>query len=159
VNDTLRTILVPHDLSKHANRALQLAVSLAGPHGRLIALHVTNHYGNPAVQAQVLAAGQRALAHIVRATLGSDPVIPVEQQVASGDAYREIVKAARKADCIVMCTLGRTGLAHLLIGSVAEKVVRHAPIPVLTFRPDAVRRSSTFGRGETRGAKRQARAA
>jgi universal stress protein A len=159
MNNSLRIILVPHDLSKHANRALQLAASLAGPQGRLIVLHVTNHYGNPAVQKKVLDAGRRGLARAVQVTLGSEPMIPVEQQVVSGDPHREIVKVAKKADCIVMCTLGKTGLSHLLIGSVAEKVVRHAPTPVLTFRPDAVRRTSTFGRGEARGAKRQARAA
>jgi nucleotide-binding universal stress UspA family protein len=159
MNDTLRTILVPHDLSKHANRALQLAATLAGPRGRLIVLHVTNQYGNPAVQAKVLEAGRRGLVRVVRAILGSAPAMPVEQHVVAGDPHREIVKAAKKADCIVMCTLGRTGLAHLVIGSVAEKVVRHAPVPVLTFRPDAVRRSSTFGRGEARGARRQSRAA
>ena len=38
-----------------------------------------------------------------------------------------------------MSTEGRTGLAHLLIGSVAEKVVRHSPVPVLTVRPPAPR--------------------
>jgi nucleotide-binding universal stress UspA family protein len=51
-----------------------------------------------------------------------------------------ILEAARKADAIVMGTLGRTGLPHLLIGSVAERVVRHAPVPVLTVRAPARRR-------------------
>ena len=44
----------------------------------------------------------------------------------------------RHVDLIVMGTLGRTGIAHLLIGSVAEGVVREAPCPVLTLRPEAV---------------------
>jgi universal stress protein A len=140
-------MLVPHDLSKHANRALRIAATLAGPQGRLIVLHVTNDYGNPALRAKVLADGRRDLARAVRATLGSKPAISVEQRVVAGSPYREISKAAKRADCIVMCTLGRTGLAHLVIGSVAEKVVRHAPIPVLTFRPDAVLGRSIFGRG------------
>jgi nucleotide-binding universal stress UspA family protein len=50
--------------------------------------------------------------------------------------FREIIAAAREeeADLIVMGTHGRTGLAHALIGSVAEKVVRKAPCPVLTVR-------------------------
>ena len=51
-----------------------------------------------------------------------------------GDASPRIIDAARRADSIVMATSGRTGLAHFLIGSVAEKVVRHAAVPVLTMR-------------------------
>jgi nucleotide-binding universal stress UspA family protein len=43
--------------------------------------------------------------------------------------------ASADVDSIVMATHGRTGLEHLLIGSVAEKVVRHATVPVLTIRP------------------------
>lgn len=51
----------------------------------------------------------------------------------------ELVKLAKKknVDLIVIGTHGRTGLSHLLIGSVAEKVVRHAPCPVLTLRSRA----------------------
>jgi nucleotide-binding universal stress UspA family protein len=52
------------------------------------------------------------------------------------NAAEGICQAAREAgaDLIVLSTHGRTGLAHMLIGSVAEKVVRHAPCPVLTLR-------------------------
>jgi len=46
-----------------------------------------------------------------------------------------ILAAARGADSIIMATHGRTGLDHILIGSIAEKVVRHSPVPVLTIRP------------------------
>jgi nucleotide-binding universal stress UspA family protein len=60
-------------------------------------------------------------------------------RVVIADPFQAIVDAARDATVIVMSTLGRTGLAHLLMGSVAEKVVRHAPIPVLTIRPRAGR--------------------
>ena len=59
-----------------------------------------------------------------------------EAEVASGPAAETIVQIAqeRAADLIVMGTHGRTGLRHLLLGSVAEKVVRLAPCPVLTVR-------------------------
>ena len=58
---------------------------------------------------------------------------------AAGLPFMEIIKAAKeqKADMIVMGTHGRTGLEHVLMGSVAEKVVRRAPCPVLTVKhPD-----------------------
>jgi nucleotide-binding universal stress UspA family protein len=45
-------------------------------------------------------------------------------------------------DAVVMSTAGRTGLAHLVIGSVAEKVVRHSPIPVVTLRARRGRRAA-----------------
>jgi universal stress protein A len=56
-----------------------------------------------------------------------------------GPAAEKIIEAAKDkdADMIVMATHGRTGLSHALMGSVAEKVVRQAPCPVLTIRPKA----------------------
>jgi universal stress protein A len=54
----------------------------------------------------------------------------------SGSPFAEILKYARESACdlIVLGTHGRTGLAHLLMGSVAENVVRHSACPVLTIR-------------------------
>lgn len=74
----------------------------------------------------------------------------LEQRSADGDAVKavregtpfvEIVQYAGQndVDLIVMGTHGRSGLSHLLLGSVAEKVVRKAPCPVLTVRPDGRR--------------------
>ncbi len=63
----------------------------------------------------------------------------VEGTVRIGSAFLEIIECAKEidADLIVMGTHGRTGLTHMLIGSVAEKVVRKAPCPVLTVKhPD-----------------------
>jgi nucleotide-binding universal stress UspA family protein len=62
-----------------------------------------------------------------------------EKQVMEGRAATTIVRQAeeRHADMIVIGTHGRTGLAHMLVGSVAEEVVRMAPCSVLTIRPDA----------------------
>ena len=58
--------------------------------------------------------------------------------VRFGRAWQEIIEVAReqKCDMIIMATHGYTGLRHALVGSVAEKIVRHAPCPVLTVRPD-----------------------
>jgi nucleotide-binding universal stress UspA family protein len=62
----------------------------------------------------------------------------VVRAVASGTPFVEIVRYAREheLDLIVMGTHGRSGLTHALMGSVAEKVVRKAPCPVLTVRPE-----------------------
>lgn len=63
--------------------------------------------------------------------------VPYEIQIRSGIAETEVLDMARtlKVDLIVMATHGRTGLKHLILGSVAEAVVRGAPCPVLTLRP------------------------
>jgi len=62
--------------------------------------------------------------------------LKVKTYLVSGAPYREILKKTQleKVDLIVMGTHGRTGVAHLLLGSVAERVVRLSPCPVLTVR-------------------------
>jgi len=143
-----RRILVPHDFSAHATRALTLAAELAAPHGgRLLVLHViTPFHPVTAVRDDVPAWGpardlvadeRRRLEAVVRRVLVGRRRVRADCEVVIGDPFHRIADAARRVDSIVMATAGRTGVAHLLIGSVAEKVVRHAPVPVLTVRPDA----------------------
>lgn len=62
----------------------------------------------------------------------------IEKSIWRGDPYREIVKyaQAKNIDLIIISTHGRTGISHILMGSVAEKVVRYSPIPVLTVKPE-----------------------
>jgi nucleotide-binding universal stress UspA family protein len=138
-------ILVPHDFSPHATRALEIAADLAREHhGRLVVLHVVTPFhpvtGFPeegvalAPGVDVLGAELRRLEALVRRTLGRNAP-PHECKVTLGDPFRRIADAARDVDTIVMGTAGRTGLSRLVIGSVAEKVVRHARVPVLTVRP------------------------
>jgi universal stress protein A len=64
----------------------------------------------------------------------------VETLFKTGMPFVEIIKAAEEipADLIILGTHGRTGLAHVLLGSVAERVVRKASCPVLTIRPKAL---------------------
>jgi nucleotide-binding universal stress UspA family protein len=68
----------------------------------------------------------------------SDPKVRVRYLLVEGNPAAEILSAAREGNCdlIVMGTHGRTGLNRLLMGSVAEEVVRKAPCPVLTVRAD-----------------------
>lgn len=67
---------------------------------------------------------------------------PYEIDIMMGDPGVEILLAAKRwgADVIVLATHGRKGLRHLVLGSVAEHVVREAPCPVLTVSPKATRR-------------------
>lgn len=66
---------------------------------------------------------------------------PVHSFVRTGSAAEQVTAAARErsADLLVVATHGRTGLARLVLGSVAEQVLRHAPCPVLVVRPGASR--------------------
>jgi nucleotide-binding universal stress UspA family protein len=136
-----KRILVPHDFSPQATAALKTAAGLAKQHGgRLIVLHVVVPFYLPADTPFGMAAPgdlipeQRAhLERLVKKTLGTGAP-PVTIRVDIGDASQRIIEAGRRADSIVMATSGRTGLAHFLIGSVAEKVVRHATVPVLSLR-------------------------
>lgn len=151
-----RRILVPHDFSPEATVALKTAASLAKTHGgSLTVLHVIVPFYVPADVPFGLAADtlpppasfvpeQRArLEKVVTKALGGDAP-PVTYRVEVGDASQCILDAARRADLVVMSTLGRSGLKHLLMGSVAEKVVRHATSPVLTIRvPEKPARSAS----------------
>ncbi|MGH7789179.1 MAG: universal stress protein [Candidatus Binatia bacterium] len=95
-------------------------------------------YGDAAFRAQRIAeiharAAEQA-AHFAEQHFAT--VAPASAHVRDGNTPAEIIQAARDlgSDLIVMGTHGRTGITHLLIGSVAEMVVRASPIPVLTVR-------------------------
>ena len=155
-------ILVPHDFSSTATHALKVAADLAARHrGRVTVLHVlTPFYSGPGYPtqdeiawtppAEMLSERRRHLETVVRKALGPR-ARTVTCRAVMGEAVPAILDAARHADTIVMTTLGRTGLTHLLIGSVAEKVVRHSPIPVLIVRAPAPRKRAE---GRARGPRR-----
>jgi nucleotide-binding universal stress UspA family protein len=145
-----KRILVPHDFSDHATAALRVAADLARANsGRLIVVHAVTPFdpitaippGEAAMiipPAELIASAQKQLVALVDKVIGSrGPKADV--RAVLGDPYQVTMEAAREADSIVMATAGRTGLAHLLIGSVAEKIVRHATVPVLTIRPVSTR--------------------
>jgi universal stress protein A len=151
-----RRILVPHDFSEAATHALRVAARLAKQHGgRLMVLHVVTPYqpvtelpevGGWLTDREIVAGTKRSLDEVVRRELRGRGAPPARFHVDLGDPVTRILDAAKAADVIVMSTEGRTGLSHLLIGSVAEKVVRHSPVPVLTVRPPAPRKGGPAAR-------------
>jgi len=144
-----RRILWPTDLSPLAKAALPHVLALAShPGAELITLHVLATpatYGYPGIvwlpwdqveKANREAAG-RALDRLEKTIKRDRPSLRLRRVVTMGVAFEQIVKAARrfKCDLVVLATHGRTGLKHVLLGSVAENVVRRAPCPVLAVRP------------------------
>jgi len=136
----IHTILHPTDFSDRSQLAFRLACALARDYGaRLVLLHVAPIpvlvYGEGVVPPQpddYLEQLEEEL-HRLQAP---DPSIHVEHRLKEGDPVTEILEVAEEtgADLVVMGTHGRTGLGRLLMGSVAEHVVRRASCPVLTVR-------------------------
>jgi nucleotide-binding universal stress UspA family protein len=132
----IRTILHPTDFSESAEAAFSVAGMLARAHkARLIVLHV---HPTPISRGEGIdyPPDQAEMWRLLDRYYVPDPDIQVEGRLAEGSATDEILRIAEKEDCdlIVMGTQGRTGLARMLMGSVAEKVMRAAPCPVLTVR-------------------------
>jgi nucleotide-binding universal stress UspA family protein len=135
-----KTILHATDFSESSNFAFGVACALARDYGaRLIVLHVAppllGYYGEGAV----IPAPQdyeASLMEDLEQVKPTDPWIHVEHRLVEGDAAGEILRQAKetKADVIVMGTHGRTGLSRLVMGSVAEVVVRKSSCPVLTVK-------------------------
>jgi nucleotide-binding universal stress UspA family protein len=133
----VKTILHPTDFSEPSEAAFRLACALARDHNsRLVVLHVVPP---PESHGEVIARRQGGGYHedLWRLLEGLRPVyasVTVERRLEDGAPAETIVNVAREegADLIVLGTQGRTGLGRLLLGSVAEHVVRRAPCPVLT---------------------------
>ena len=143
-------ILVATDFSPCARAAGQYALELAARlDATLTLLHVYRIpaypvpdgmiYPGPEAVATLLTESQRSLER-ERAALATPRGARIDVRATEGNSWEEIVSLARreKYELIVVGTHGRTGLAHLLLGSVAESVVRHASCPVLTV-PDPSR--------------------
>jgi nucleotide-binding universal stress UspA family protein len=136
----LRTILHPTDFSNYSNYAFRLACSLARDYGaRLVVLHVaqppTAVIGE-GVMPLPTAIDLRPLHEQLHQLRPADPTMLVEHRLVEGDAAVEILRVAEEIKCelIVLGTHGRTGLSRLLMGSVAEQIVRKASCPVLTVK-------------------------
>ncbi|HYL80686.1 MAG TPA: universal stress protein [Candidatus Acidoferrum sp.] len=148
----IKIILLPTDGSACSRKALAYALSFAKQYGsRLVALHVLDLRWEEQGSYVLLEMGedahqrarkgyeeeaQRTLKEVgdAAATAG----VTIEPLIVTGVPFEEILGVAKKlpADLIIMGTHGRTGVVHALLGSVAERIVRRAPCPVLTVRQE-----------------------
>ena len=136
-------ILIPTDFSESAENASLYALSLAEKYGsKIYVAHViepftyTSDLGiDMGDQYQVMeATAKKFLDDIV--TSIKEKHIDVEGILLSGEPFVEIIKYVKQEqiNLIIMATHGRSGIEHILLGSVAEKVVRKSPCPVLTVK-------------------------
>jgi len=144
----IKKILCPTDFSENSEHALKYALTLATlSQAELRLFHVVEPITYPQstelfepvldeveLMMKMEAAFQTQLEDQVSAL--KDEYSKITGKIVTGNTFLAIIQAARdeSVDIIVMGTHGRTGLAHVLIGSVAEKVVREAPCPVLTVK-------------------------
>ncbi len=141
----IKRILVPTDFSSHAHDALNYARSLAEQFdARLTLLHVFEpiNLAYETVSAQMVECAQRAeddarkLLTELQTTVKAAPGPAIHAVFVTGRPAEKIVEMAAKLkqDLIVISTHGYTGLRHLFLGSVAERVLRHATCPVWVVR-------------------------
>src|SRR5262245_28523436 len=142
---TLKNILVPFDFSEYSEQALRYGLELARKFdATLYLLHVvqdpmTQSYAGEVltlppvevVDQWVLDAGEKLAARVPPLDASR-----VRVRAVVGSPYSEILGFAEdeEIDLIVMGTHGRGGVSHLLLGSIAERIVRRSPCPVLTVR-------------------------
>lgn len=135
-----KKILFPSDFSHAGDAALEMATALARDTGAtLLILHVEEPppaYGGGELYYGVPDPVTEDLRKMLQAIRPADSRVPVQRRLVTGEPASTIAKVAEEedVDLIVMGTHGRTGLSRLLMGSVAEAVVRRARCPVLTYR-------------------------
>ncbi len=135
-----KKLMFPTDFSECSDAGLEHAATLARDMGAsLLIVHVEEpplayaggemYYGTPEPDT-------KALETMLQKVRPTDASIPVEHRLVVGSPAHAICDLAEQegVDMIIMGTHGRTGLKRLLMGSVAEHVVRWAPCPVLTFK-------------------------
>lgn len=139
----MQIVLYTTDFSDSSKSAFPLAYSLARDHGaRLIVLHVVPAGTYEFVNLAQLGLGESAqkfeddIRHLLQRIQPPDDRVPMEYKLAKGDPAVSILQVAEETACdlIVMGTHGRTGLKRVLMGSVAEHVMRSAPCPVLVVK-------------------------
>lgn len=140
----LKKILVPIDFSENNNCAVEYGCELAKQFDAEIHfVHVVYNMGMYSSDVAMIAADTieedvaAAKKELAKVPGGAYESLNIKRGVERGAPYRGVINYAKshEIDLIVISTHGRTGLMHLLMGSVAENIVREAPCPVLTIRP------------------------
>ncbi|MBW1988615.1 MAG: universal stress protein [Deltaproteobacteria bacterium] len=143
-----KTILYPCDFSANTKKVAAYTAEIADKLGAdVIALYVVEDLGrwartvipHPSIdqyQKEAEKAAREKMDAFVKKHLA--PRVPATPAVMRGDPAEQILQAARekKVDLMIMGTHGRSGLEHVLFGSVAETVVTRSPVPVLVVTPD-----------------------
>jgi nucleotide-binding universal stress UspA family protein len=138
-----KTILFPTDFSLASDAALPHAEALAKQAGaRLLIVHVEEPplaYGGGELYYGLPEPNSERILKMLDDVTPADPKLPFAHRLSMGDPAGEIVRLAGEegAEMIVLGTHGRTGMTRLLMGSVAEAIVRRAPCPVLVYRETA----------------------
>ena len=156
--DTIRRVLYLCDLSSPSLAAVDFAATLLDPEGTIEFLTILDgpafyppvhweHIAEETHRQVIRTRTEQSLRQLVDESLPK--TVPSEVTVKEGHAYREIMRCVESSspDLIVMTTHGRSGWKHALLGSVAEKVVRTSPCPVLTFHPHRDAGTETAHRG------------
>jgi len=142
--EPIRKILCPTDFSESSEVGLEAAVALAAKLGsRLELIHVIqppiyvgweDSPAGLAASAQVLEQSREHAKQQLEAAAKKYGArgVSVGTQLVEGSPHQEISELSKQFDLVVMSTHGRTGLPHLFLGSVAERVVRTASCPVMT---------------------------
>ena len=146
--DRRKKILAPTDLSELSEVGVRSAMEMARSQGaEVIVYHVIGFeettvpyegFYTESLARLVPQERKKLLAEFLRENFADIlPQVTIRQEVEVGVPYKRIVEKAAEegAELIVMSTHGRTGLLHMLIGSVTEKVVQRAPCPVLSIHP------------------------
>ncbi len=141
----INKILVPVDFSEHSQKALRYALAFALQFEAEVTLvHIVEQmvypgdWMYPPLAVTDFAAEKREQMIDRLRSLDAGSGVKTHHVVRLGRAWQEVIEIAREqqTDMIILATHGYTGLKHVLLGSVAEKIVRHAPCPVLSVRPE-----------------------
>ncbi len=140
---SIRKIMVPTDFTVYSDHAIEYAIMVARKfEAKILLIHVIEPFAYSVTDTVQIIDHYTALKTVAKPILENlqkrllKKGLKVDSILLDGNPYLEIVKKTREAgvDLIIMGTHGRTGIEHILMGSVAERVVRLAPCPVLTVR-------------------------